>query len=479
MPWQWSLQVSGTSGIDLSPPSMTYPEAVRYLGSFINYEKISSWPYKESLKLERFKNFLASLDNPQNRLKCIHVAGTKGKGSTCAFIAHILRQAGFKTGLYTSPHLNSFRERIRILRPGYGGLKSADTFEGMISRRDFARIVTRLKPLITGCNRRSEYGPLSFFEAYTALAFAYFKEQKVDFAVLETGLGGRLDATSVCHPLVCAITPISYEHVDKLGDTLSQIAAEKAGIIKNIRGLVTVSAAQRREAGEMIRAKCRRERVKLYEVGRDIVYKHKNGSFSVRGRFNNYRGLKVRLLGRHQIANAALALAAVEALRFGNVNVESDAIKEGLYNAVWPARCEVISRGPWIILDGAQNIASALAIRKTVKDSFRYKKLILILGVSCDKDKKGICRVFYDLADKIILTKADNPRAAEPEDLSGYFKGKEIYITSSVTEAKEIAVQLARKDDFILVCGSLFVAGEFRALCKSGVNSKDDKIFSR
>jgi dihydrofolate synthase/folylpolyglutamate synthase len=441
---------------------MTYREALQYLEPFLNYEKITNWDYKDSFKLRCFKNFLASLDNPQNALKCIHVAGTKGKGSTCIFIASILRQAGFKVGLYTSPHLKDFRERIRILRPQVTRTKTNSIFEGMISRRDFADLVNKLKVSIEGYNHRSECGPLSFFEVYTALAFVYFKEQNVDFVVLETGLGGRLDATNTCRPLVCVITPISYEHTDKLGKRLAQIAAEKAGIIKNIRGLITVSAAQRKEAIRVIRSKCKTQRIRLYEVGRDIIYRQTRAGFKVQGLFSNYSGLKVGILGRHQLVNAAAALGAIEALRLHHISVGLDAIREGLRDAVWPARCEVVSRKPWIILDGAQNIASAQAIKEAIKDNFRYKKLILVLGISCDKDKEGICAVLYDLADKVILTKADNPRATQPEQLAGYFKGKEVHITASVKEAKRRAIQLAEREDLILVCGSLFVAGEFR-----------------
>jgi dihydrofolate synthase/folylpolyglutamate synthase len=445
---------------------MTFPQALQYLESFVNYEKIPAWPYKESLKLERFKNFLDSIDNPQDRLRCIHVAGTKGKGSTCAFIAYILRQTGFKVGLYTSPHLKDFRERIRILRPLGSTPKIKNAFEGMISRNVFVRLVDKLKPFIEQSNRKSKYGPLSFFEVYTALAFVYFKEQKVDFAILETGLGGRLDATNMVNPSVSVITPISYEHTDKLGNTLTQIAAEKAGIIKNIRGLVVISAPQQKEAIKVIRTRCKIQRVGLYEVGRDIVYKQTKATFTVRGLFANYPGLKIRLSGRHQLTNAATAVGVVEALRLHDINVSIDSIRDGLYNTVWPGRCEVIARNPLVVLDGAQNVASAKAIKKTIQDNFRYKKLILVLGISCDKDKKGICRELCGLADKIILTQAYNPRATESQELARYFPGKEIHITTSVKDAKKMACQIAKRDDLILVCGSLFVVGEFR----------DDKI---
>lgn len=436
---------------------MTYPEAIRYLESFINYEKVPAWPYKESLKLERFRDFLLTINNPQDALRCIHVAGSKGKGSTCAFIAYILRAAGFKAGLYTSPHLSDFRERIRILREK----NRTSAFEGMISRAELARIVGGLSPSIETFNRKSRHGPLSFFEVYTALAYVYFKEKKVDFVVLETGLGGRLDATNVVDSLVAVITPISYEHTQKLGSTLREIAGEKAGIIKGPR-LIVISAPQDNEAIKVIRKRCNDAGAKLFEVGRDISYTKRGGRVTVKGLLRRYVNLKIRLIGEHQWVNAASALGAVEALRYYNVEVGIDSIRQGLYNAVWPGRCEVVSREPLVILDGAQNAASSRTLKNTIVANFRYKKLILVLGISNDKDIKGVCAILKDLADKIILTQADNPRATSPEELAGHFIGKDIFITGSVHEARIKVARIAAKEDLVLVTGSLFVVGEFR-----------------
>lgn len=438
---------------------MTYQEAIRYLGSFINYEKIPAYPYKESLKLERIRDFLKAIGAPQESLKCIHIAGSKGKGSTCAFVTYILRQAGYKTGLYTSPHLSDFRERIRILRPAAGKRKAKSDFEGLISRNELAKLAEKLKPAIDQYNKDSRFGALSFFEVYTALALVYFNEQKVDFAVLETGLGGRLDATNVADPLVCAITPISYEHTQKLGNTLREIAAEKAGIIKRSP---VISAPQQEEAAEVIRNRCREMKVKLYEVGKDISYNKTKEGFNVKGILGDYTNLETGILGEHQLINASVAIGVIEALHGYNFDIGINSIRSGLKNTVWPGRCEVISGSPAVVLDGAQNTASAAVLKKAVKENFRYKKLILVLGISSDKDIKGICSKFYELADKIILTRADNPRACEPKILAEYFKGKDARVTGNVTEAKKIALKIAGKKDLILVTGSLFVVGEFR-----------------
>jgi len=459
---------------------MTYLEAIQYLESFINYEKLPAWPYKESLKLERIKDFLQLIGKPQDSLRCIHIAGTKGKGSTCAFAAYILREAGYKVGLYTSPHLSDFRERIRILSPHSAisiSPQPQDVFEGMIGEKELICLVKELKPAIEKYNRNSEYGPLSFFEVYTAIAFKYFTEKKVDFAVLETGLGGRLDATNVADPLVCAITPISYEHTQKLGNTLREIAAEKAGIIKTqnakrkTQNLIVISAPQEEEARRVIRNRCKKAGAQLYEVGRDIIVRANakpKGRFcgyqglSVSGIFGRFDDLKIRLLGAHQLINAAAATGIISVLRFYGINVGIEYIRQGFSLALWPGRCEVISRDPLVVLDGCQNTASSKILKKAIKENFRYKKLILVLGISKDKDIKGICKELGGLADQIVLTSANNPRACSPEILARNFDGRPAYLTNNIREARLKAGQLAGKQDLILVCGSLFVVGEFR-----------------
>ena len=252
---------------------MTYAAALRYLESFINYERLDNYDYNKSFTLERMKNLAGFLGNPQDEISSIHIGGTKGKGSTASFVHSILKNSGFKTGLYTSPHLASFRERIRIN-------------DELISEKEVASFLEELKPAI------NKLGDMpSFFEIYTALAFLYFKSKKVDFAVYEVGLGGRLDATNVINPLVCAITPISYDHMQKLGSTLREIAFEKCGIIKE--GCICVSAPQEKEVLDVIEDACSKKNAKLFTVGEDISFEELSSDinkeiFNTTGIFGKY-----------------------------------------------------------------------------------------------------------------------------------------------------------------------------------------------
>lgn len=442
---------------------MTYQQAITYLESFINYERVSRWSYKRSLKLERLRDFLSSIGNPQDGLLTVHVAGSKGKGSTCAYIAYILRAAGFSTGLYTSPHLVSFRERIRILKPS--ALIGGD-FEGMISRQQLVGIIERLAPAIKKFSGKSPHGALSFFEVYTAIAFEYFRRAHVDCVVLETGMGGRLDATNVVSSLVQVITPVSYEHMDKLGTTLAAIAKEKAGIIK--QGSIVVSASQKREALNVIDATCRRLGSRLWRLGKEIsVSSQGENKFSVFAGKYAYTCLQIRLQGKHQIENAAVAVAGVEALRRHGVLISRSAVKKGLAATTWPGRCEIVSRKPCILLDGAHNSASAACLRQTLKEYSHYRRKILILGVSDDKDITGICKQLVPLMRVIILTRSRNPRAATLVRMERQIKkikitGLGIIKTDSVRQAKKVALRIAHSQDMIIVTGSLFVVGEFR-----------------
>lgn len=433
---------------------MTYQEALQYFDQFTNYEKKADYDYRLSFKLDRMMDLCYLLGEPQKDIKSIHVAGSKGKGSTATFIQSILTSAGFRVGLYTSPHLNSFRERIRI-------------GDELISEEDVGSILDTVKIAV---DKMADNKP-TFFEIYTALALLYFKRQKVHFAVYEVGLGGRLDATNVIEPLVSVLTPISYDHTNILGDTLSKIAYEKAGIIK--QDGICVSAPQTKEALDIIESVCEEKNAQLVLVGRDISYKEIKASaseevFNVSGFFDEYKNIRMKLLGAHQVMNAAVAIGAIEALRLSGISVGMDTVKKGIRSAKWPGRLEVIRRrSPRVVLDGAQNKASADCLARSVRRLFKYKKLILVLGVSKDKDIKGILKELVPKSDYIILTKSRVAgRAMDPVEIRNMItpKTKAVAVTQNVRDAIDGALAKAGASDLVLVTGSLFVVGEARQI---------------
>ncbi|MBN2097575.1 MAG: bifunctional folylpolyglutamate synthase/dihydrofolate synthase [Candidatus Omnitrophica bacterium] len=435
---------------------MTYQKAQAYLNSFINYERLNFYPYPSRFKLSRVRRLLEFLGRPDQSLKVIHIAGSKGKGSTCAFLANILKAAGFKVGLYTSPHLVDIRERIRIIQK---------TEKEKISKKDFTRLVEKIKPY-TEKLRKTKFGKLSFFEILTVLACLYFKEKNCDFVVLETGIGGRLDATNVVSSILCAITPISYEHTQALGKTLGKIAEQKAGIIKQKKQVV-VTAPQRPAALRVISRRAKKIGAALFEVGRDIRIQEQSlrlcgQSFSVQGILGRYPGLKIKLLGRHQLVNAAVALGCAEALGLQGVKISASAIKQGLANTQWPGRLQIIAQRPYIVLDGAQNRASAGVLKQALYKLFKFQRLILVFGVSQDKDVGGMLKEFVPPAQSVILTKSQNPRALAPQIIKTYIKtnSRPIFLTENIQQALRLAREKSAQQDLILVTGSLFLIGE-------------------
>ena len=407
------------------------------------------------MKLSRMAALLDGLGNPHRTFRSIHIAGTKGKGSTCAFIYSILKETKIRVGLYTSPHLVDFKERIRISCPK----------DRTIDKAELVALVSRVKSFLDKFTKSSKFGSPSFFEVYTALAFLFFNIQKVDIAVLEVGLGGRLDATNVVDPITIGITPISFDHTDKLGSTLESIAKEKCGIIKD--NAIVISAEQDAKVVNCIHRVADEKRAKLYEVGKNILYEPLTMApdrqiFNVRGIFEEYASLTSPLLGRHQLANAATAIGIVESLRFKDIAISPHDIASGIKNTDWPGRLQVIGKKPWIILDGAQNEASARALKEAINAIFSYKNLILVLGISSDKDIDGIGANLLPIASKVIFTRSDNPRATSPQDLRERFQSynKKSSVSRNVNEAVELAKMEARPQDLILITGSLYVVGE-------------------
>ena len=350
---------------------MTPQEARQYLDSFINYEFHLSNLDRSAFNLDRLRALLVLLGSPQEKLKIIHVAGTKGKGSTCALVASILEQAGFSVGLYTSPHLSDYSERIRILSEPSKRDSLNDAFKGKIQEEDLAGSLQEMYSSIEKIRMDERWGRLTFFEVLTALAFYFFSKQKVDFVVLETGLGGRLDATNVARSLVAVITPLSLEHTKQLGSTIEAIAAEKAAIIKDKNQSVVV-APQFESAREVIQKQCRKMDAKAVWVGEDIQFQSLEASidhqtFQIKTIHKKYSDLKMKLVGEHQLINAAMSVGVIEELRCHGYSIRDEAIRTGLWHCIWPGRFEVVQRNPLLILDGAHNPASAEALVKTLQ----------------------------------------------------------------------------------------------------------------
>lgn len=432
---------------------MNYQAALSYILSFTDYEKLPAFLYTPAnFDLRRMAELLQRVGNPHLTSPAIHVAGTKGKGSTAAMIASTLSAAGYRTGLYTSPHLHTFRERI--------------TIDGeMITEEEFSALTQRLQPEVDEVNRRHNYGELTTFEILTALAFAFFSERRVDFQVLEVGLGGRLDATNVVMPRLSVITSISLDHAAVLGDSLAEIAREKAGIIKP--GALVVSAPQPGEAEGVIEEVCRHNRAGLIVVGRGVTWRKLTSnlagqSFKVTGKAGSYQ-LTIPLLGGHQLENASTAVAALEALGIG-----ADDIARGLAQVRWPGRLEILRHEPLFLVDGAHNADSARRLKEAIEEYLSFDRLILIAGASSDKDIAGIVGELAPLSSLIIVTRSRHPRALAPalllEELER--QGAKGEMAESVSSAVERALAIAKPGDLICATGSLFVAAEAREYIK-------------
>ncbi|OGQ48317.1 MAG: hypothetical protein A2W63_05185 [Deltaproteobacteria bacterium RIFCSPLOWO2_02_44_9] len=480
------------------PARPSYKKAIQYLYSL---EK-----YGIRLGLKRIKTFLKSLGNPQDRLNLIHVAGTNGKGSTCALIESVLIRAGYKVGLYTSPHLVRFNERIRINGREITDKKVAELVE---------RIKYRSQKSEVRSKQNSKLSSPTFFEFTTAMAFLYFAEEKVDIAVIEVGLGGRLDATNVGSPIVSIITNIEKDHEAILGSRMTDIAFEKAGIIKGDG--ILISAEAKSATLKVLASECRRKRAAFYRLNRDFfiddsekaeVRGRKIGgiTFSFKGRRRVFKDLKTNLLGKHQLQNAACALAALEVLEEDGYDITESAVRKGLKNIFWPGRLEIVSKRPLIVLDCAHNPAGAAVLRDALldlritnyelrmKNSNRkskivnhklYKRLFLILGIMADKDIKGIISTLAPIADTVILTRPKTERAASLEMLykeimdlrvmnyelrmkDSNRKSKilnrklKIMLIEDVQEACRTAISMSKAGDMVCITGSIFTVGEAR-----------------
>jgi len=428
---------------------MDYQAALDYVLSFADYERLPRSAFVFDLK--RIERLLARLGNPQHAARSVHVAGTKGKGSTAAMLASILTQAGYRTGLYTSPHLISPMERLQV--------------DGEPMAKDvFGRLVAMIKPEVAAVNASGGLGELTTFELLTALAFSYFQEMEVDYQVLEVGLGGRLDATNVVQPEVCVITSISFDHTDVLGDTLPRIAAEKAGIIKS--GSVVACSPQPPEAMAVIERTCRKSGARLVKVGSEVTWERQaispeGQSFRLSGLAGEYN-LEIPLLGEHQLENAATAVTAAEVLATGEARISPESIARGLNQVRWPGRLQVLRRKPWVIVDGAHNADSARRLVQTLRQYFSFARVFLIFGASSDKNIAGMVAELASLPGEIIVTRSHHPRAVTPAMLGSEFSKHGIVPeeAENVVAAVELALARASPSDLICATGSLFLVAE-------------------
>ncbi|MGL4913070.1 MAG: bifunctional folylpolyglutamate synthase/dihydrofolate synthase [Romboutsia sp.] len=423
---------------------MNYQESLHYI------EETHKFGIR--LGLDNMKELLEILGNPQDKLNVIHVAGTNGKGSTCSFITSILKESGYKVGLYTSPFLETFTERIRVNGEN-------------IPEEDVARIVTLIKQK----TEDTDLHPTEF-EIVTAMAFYYYWEQGVDFVALEVGLGGRYDATNIIKKSdVSVIASISLDHVGILGDTVAKIAYEKGGIIKENGTAIVYDQSD--EAKDIIKEICREKNAKYIEVKFDDIKIKQSDIYSqtydctVMG--EKYTDLEIKLIGEHQVNNSILALSAINFLKeTKKLNITEESIRLGLINTKWPGRIEKIMENPIFIIDGAHNEDGAKSLAKALEKNFNSKKATLLIGMLEDKDIDGVLEILMPYFDKVITTTPDNPRAIScevlKEKISKYIDN--IEAKPSIEEAVEYTLKNASKDDVIISAGSLYMIGSVRTL---------------
>jgi dihydrofolate synthase/folylpolyglutamate synthase len=430
-----------------------YQETLDYLYSYIDFSLQKTSRYSpERFDLGRMYEFMALLGNPQNEYRVLHIAGTKGKGSVAALCANAFQQSGLKVGLYTSPHLQDYAERMQV--------------DGMpISHEDLVALVEEIKPNIAASPE------ITTFEITTALAFLYFARREVEVAVMEVGLGGRLDATNVCEPDVTVITSISYDHTDFLGETLAEIAAEKAGIIKP--GIPVVVSPQNEEARAAITRIAAERSAPMIEICEHYLYRPLGKSLSGQslevwkaGPGEPHEQLSIPLLGDHQLVNAATAYSALMVAKDNGIEVTDLGLQRGFRTVVWPGRFEILRQDPALIIDSAHNRDSAQKLYNVLEDYFPGQEVVLVFGASEDKDITGMLTELKPGINQVVATKSTHPRAADPDQLVSIANKLSLpaISTESVEEAMDEAEQLSDGKKIILVTGSIFVAAAARSV---------------
>jgi dihydrofolate synthase/folylpolyglutamate synthase len=403
------------------------------------------------LGLDTIKGILNALGNPQNNFGCIHVAGTNGKGSVASALSSILRESGYKVGLYTSPHLVRFNERICINNR-------------QISDADVVKSHKAVQQVHHG-NRSP-----TFFEFATAMALYEFGRQTVDWAVIETGMGGRYDATNVIQPAMSIITNVSMEHRDYLGNTLARITREKAGIIK--QGAPVVTAIKQKQAQSVVLRIAAKKSAPLYILGKNFkVRRHRAGGFSYYGIENTWHNMHTTLLGNYQVDNAALAIATCELLNKDNAEISKKNIQNGLSKTRWPGRLELVSNKPLVILDGAHNLIAARNLAKFLSENLAHRRITLVVGILDDKPYGAMLKTLLPACSRAIITRAKTDRALAPQRLYAAAKKiiSDVTMIPDVAAAAKQAVGAAGPDDVICIAGSLYVVGEAKEAIEKGL----------
>ena len=449
-------KTSSIGKVKRKPVFRTYAKAMEYLFAKTDYERQQALRYNTTtFDLDRMVKLLKNVGNPHKKTETVHIAGTKGKGSTATMLAKMIEANSYDVGLYTSPHVTSLHERIAINSK-------------MISKKDMLGLINRIQPVIEKMARQKQ-SP-TFFEIFTALAFIHFADKKVDIAIIETGLGGRLDSTNVVEPSLVGITSISIDHQNLLGNTLDSIAKEKAGVIK--KGIPVITVNQEPAAMRILEKTAHSVRAPLAVTGRDIDFSYRFESSREHGPHNRicvttptskFEHLKVPLPGEHQAINCGLALALLDKLKASGYEIDDEKAINGLKNVSMIGRMEIISDDPRILVDTAHNAASIKALIQAIGQHVPYDSMIIIFGCNSDKDVKGMLHELQYGADKVIFTRSNSPKAVFPQDLADMYTeicGKMCQTAMTVTEAVKIAKSAITREDLICITGSFYLVGQ-------------------
>jgi dihydrofolate synthase / folylpolyglutamate synthase len=448
-------RTSKVTSVRAKKPFSNYRQAMAYLFEKTDYEKEKRLRYNvTTFSLERMRNLLSLLGDPHVKISTVHIAGTKGKGSTATMLARMLESNGYSVGLYTSPHLIHLHERIVV-------------DSEMIGDSEMLNLVNRAHASV---EKLSKTDPPTFFEIMTAMAFMYFADQNVDIAVIETGLGGRLDSTNVIEPHVVGITSLSIDHKLQLGDTLDRITMEKAGVLK--KGIPAITVQQDPAAMAVLKQQALAVKAPLSVTGTDIDFSYRFETSREHGPHtriclttptSKFEHLRVPLHGKHQAINCGLALALLDKLKDAGYKIDVDKAAEGLHKVTLAGRMEIICEDPRIMIDGAHNAASVRALIHAIGQNIPYDSMVVIFGCNSDKDVNGMLSQLQYGADKVIFTRSSSAKAVSPQDLGDMYTevcGKMYQISSSLGEALQLARSAVGREDLICITGSFYLIGQ-------------------